>query len=93
MHLKFASVDEKYIKDQVKKGFYTSETELVKNAVRHFREEEEKKARFYAAVKVGDDQISRGETVLLTDELVESLGKRAIEQAKKGKKPNPDVTP
>ena len=55
MHLKFAPVDEKFIKEKIDSGFYSSETELVKDAVRHMREEEAKFNRFEAAVRIGDE--------------------------------------
>lgn len=92
MHLKFASVDEKYIKEKIKSGFYSNETELVKDAVRHMREEDEKIKRFQAAVRIGDEQIDNGETVPYSKDLMEKATKSAIKRARKGEKPNPDVT-
>ena len=63
MHVRFSEVDENYIKNKVLSGFYASENEVVRDAVRRMREEEERIARFQAAVRIGDEQIERGETV------------------------------
>ncbi len=84
MHIRFADIDEKFIKNQVHGGYYTNETELVRDAVRRMREEDEKKTQFYEAVMLGDEAIERGETVTLTSELIENIKKRAINKAKKG---------
>ena len=54
MHIEFANVDEKYIKDSVKNGYYRSEAEAVRDAVRRMREQEEaKRARLLDALQLG----------------------------------------
>lgn len=94
MHVRFSDVDEYYIKAKVESGFYTSENEVVRDAVRRMREDEERIARFQAAVRLGDEQIERGETVPYSKELMEQIGQRAVQRAKQGKKiDNPDVLP
>ena len=94
MHVRFSDVDEHYIKGKVKSGFYTSENEVVRDAVRRMREEEERITRFQATVRIGDEQIERGETVPYSKELIEQIGQRAVQRAKQGKKiDNPDVLP
>ncbi|MGR3318515.1 MAG: ribbon-helix-helix domain-containing protein [Candidatus Anammoxibacter sp.] len=84
MHIRFTDIDENFIKSQVHDGFYTNETELVRDAVRRMREENEKKRRFYEAVMRGDEAIERGETVPLTSDLMANIKKRAIGKTKKG---------
>mgnify|MGYP001564736194 CR=1 FL=1 len=75
-------------------GFYSSETELVKDAVRHMREEEEKFKRFQAAVRVGDEQITNGKAVVYSRDLMTKIEQRAVKKAQQGKKVNnPDVIP
>jgi Arc/MetJ-type ribon-helix-helix transcriptional regulator len=69
-------------------GFYSSETELVKDAVRHMREEEEKFKHFQAAVRVGDEQIANGETVSYSGDLMTKIEQRAVKKAQQGKKVN-----
>jgi antitoxin ParD1/3/4 len=94
MHVRFSEVDEHYIKDKVASGVYTSENEVVRDAVRRMREEDERLARFQAAVHIGDEQIARGETVSYNKELMEQIGQRAVQRAKQGTPiDNPDVLP
>jgi antitoxin ParD1/3/4 len=94
MHVRLSEVDENYIKGKVEGGFYTSENEAVRDAVRRMREEEERIARFQAAVRIGDEQIERGDTVPYSKELMEQISQRAVQRAKQGKKiDNPDVLP
>jgi antitoxin ParD1/3/4 len=81
MHIRFAEVDEQFIKSQVESGFYTNETELVRDAVRRMREAEERKAQFLAAVRLGVAQAERGETVSYSDELMEAISQRAAARA------------
>lgn len=51
-------------------------------------------ARFRAAVRIGDEQIERGETGPYSKELMEQIGQRAVQHAKQGKKiDNPAVLP
>lgn len=94
MHVKFPEVDEKFIKSQVVDGFYTNETELVRDAVRRMREEGQKEKRLYEAVMLGDQAIERGATVPYSRELMDDIRKRAIQKAKSGEKvTNADVVP
>jgi len=86
MHLRFSDVDEHYIKGKVESGFYTSENEVVRDAVRRMREEEERIARFQAAVRLGDEQIARGDTLPYSKELFEQIEQRAIQRAMNGEK-------
>ena len=94
MHVRLSEVDENYIKGKVESGFYTSENEVVRDAVRRMREEEERIARFQAAVRIGDEQIERGDTVPYSKELMEHISQRAVQRAQQGKPiDNPDVLP
>ncbi len=94
MHVRLSEVDENYIKGKVESGFYTSENEVVRDAVRRMREEEERIARFQAAVRIGDEQIARGDTVPYSQELMEHISQRAVQRATQGKPiDNPDVLP
>ncbi len=84
MHIRFSNIDNKFIKNLVHDGYYTNETELVRDAVRRMREENEKKKQFFDAVMLGDEAIERGDTQTLTSELMENIKKRAIKKANKG---------
>ena len=66
MHVRFADVDENFIKAEVHNGFYVNETELIRDAVRRLREDKERAKRFQEAVSKGVQAIEQGETVELT---------------------------
>jgi len=84
MHVRFADVDEDFIKTEVQSGFYTNETELVRDAVRRMREGKERASRFQEAVARGIQAVERGETVVLTQDLLQEIKQDAIRKAKNG---------
>jgi antitoxin ParD1/3/4 len=84
MHVRFADVDENFIKAEVQSGFYTNETELVRDAVRRMREEKEHARRFQEAVARGIQAVERGETVALTPDLLQEIKQDAIRKARNG---------
>lgn len=94
MHIELANVDEKYIKDCVKNGYYRSEAEAVRDAVRRMREQEEiKRVRLLDAVRLGMEDIEAGRMVPYTPELLNQIEQEARKHAAEGRKPNPDVAP
>jgi antitoxin ParD1/3/4 len=84
MHVRFADVDENFIKTEVQGGFYTNETELVRDAVRRMREEKEHARRFQEAIAKGIRAVERGETVALTPDLLQEIKQDAIRKARNG---------
>ena len=84
MHVRFADVDENFIKTEVQSGFYTNETELVRDAVRRMREEKERARRFQEAIAKGIRAVERGETVALTPDLLQEIKQDAIRKARNG---------
>ena len=84
MHVRFAEVDENFIKTEVEHGFYTSETELVRDAVRRLREDKQRGNPFYAAVMKGVADIEAGRTTPLTPELMEELKQDGYNRARQG---------
>ena len=93
MDIRFPDVDESYIKAKVEAGFYMNETELVRDAVRHMREEEERKNQFLTAIKVGQDQIASGRHRELTPEVLSEIRQTATRKAQEGHNPKSDVLP
>lgn len=85
MFERLAEADRNFIKTQVDKGFYTSEIEVVRDAVRRMREEKERIARFHAAVMQGEAAIQEERTSLLTPELMHQLMQDGFEASKAGK--------
>ena len=84
MHIRFANVDDDFIKAEVQSGFYTNETELVRDAVRRMREEKERAKRFQEAVAKGIQAVERGETVAFTQDLLQEIKQEAIRKAQNG---------
>ncbi|HUY68214.1 MAG TPA: type II toxin-antitoxin system ParD family antitoxin [Alphaproteobacteria bacterium] len=93
MHINLSPEMEKYLESKVAEGFYGNASEVVRDALRRLREDDRKIAALRAAVKVGEEQIARGESQPLTPELIEEITQQAIANAKAGKKINPDVLP
>ena len=94
MHIEFAPVDEKYIKESVKNGYFKSEAEAVRYAVRAAREQaEEKKLRLLQALKLGEDDVAAGRVTRYTSELFDQIMEEAKIHAAEGRKPKSDVIP
>lgn len=79
MHIRFAEMDEQFIRAQIASGYYTNETELVRDAVRRMREST---PPFYTAVMEGEAAIARGETTPYSPALMNTIKKRAATKAK-----------
>jgi putative addiction module CopG family antidote len=93
MNVRFPEVDEHYIKTKVEAGFYVNETELVRDAVRHMREEDERKNQFLSAIKVGQDQVASGQHRELTPDVLSELRQNATRKIQEGHNPKSDVLP
>ena len=92
MHVDIPPRLEAFIQDQISAGAYGSAAEVVRDAIRRLEQEQNKLEVLRAAVRAGDEQLDRGEGVLLTDALMEKIESNAIKRHKKGEKPNSDVT-
>jgi len=93
MHINLSQEMEQYLQNKVGTGFYSNASEVVRDAIRRMREEDEKLAALRAAVQVGDDQLDRGEGVPYTPERLATITEKALSSARHGKKVNPDVAP
>jgi len=96
MHIRFAEADQNFISTQAQQGFYTNETEVVRDAVRRLREQREvQQSAFYRAVEKGLEQVERGETIPFSRELMEEINSQAIARVASGEKItyDPDVIP
>jgi antitoxin ParD1/3/4 len=82
MNINFPPVDESYIKTKVRSGFYSNATELIRDAVRRMREQDEQRSRLLVALKKGEEDIAAGRYKLYSPELQSEI----IE-------PKRDVTP
>lgn len=94
MNINFPPVDENFIKGMVDGGYYSNATEVIRDAVRRLRQQEEaQRMRLAAALELGERTIREGRTTAYTPELLERIEQNAREQAAEGRKPNPDVCP
>jgi antitoxin ParD1/3/4 len=99
MNINFPPMDEKYIKEMVKKGYYSNATEVVRDAVRRQREknvsEYDVEKRLYDAIKKGEADIKAGRTVPYDKNFWKRIEKNARARIKSGKpiKYDPDVIP
>jgi antitoxin ParD1/3/4 len=94
MKIAFAEQDALFIQNQVKQGFYSNATELVRDAVRRLREQQSHTDRLLAALDVGMQDIEAGRVVPYTPRLMEEIRLQAIENATHGKEVyRPDVIP
>lgn len=88
MHIKFSDIDDKFIKNTVAKGYYTSETELVRDAVRKLRENTGLDT-MHNLLSVGLQQIEKGDTVPYSAAFMDTAVKQAQKDHQSGK-PIPD---
>ncbi|MCK5284489.1 MAG: type II toxin-antitoxin system ParD family antitoxin [Alphaproteobacteria bacterium] len=92
MHIDIPPKLEAFIQNQISVGAYSSAAEVVRDAIRRMEQEQNKLEVLRTAVRAGDKQLDHGESVLLTDALMEEIENNAIKRHKKGEKPNADVT-
>lgn len=94
MNVNFPPVDENYIKAKINAGFYSNATELVRDAVRRLREQDDGLyVRLMAALEVGKRAMREGRTVPYTPQLLDQIEQNARNKAAEGTEPNPDVCP
>lgn len=63
MNINFPPVDDGYIKAKVESGYYSNATEMVRDAVRRMREQDDRHNRLLAALEIGERDIAAGHTV------------------------------
>jgi len=93
MNINLSPEMEKFVQSKVDTGFYSNASEVVRDAIRRMREEEEKVAAMRAALKIGDDQLDKGQGVAYTSDLIKRTAEKAKDNARRGRKVNPDVIP
>jgi len=92
MNINFPSIDESFIKNMVEGGYYSNATELVRDAVRRLRQQDNGAyAGLMAALETGELAVKEGRTIAYTPEFLDDCEKRAHENLAHGLKPNPDV--
>jgi len=93
MHVNLSPEMESFIKAKVASGFYGNATEVIRDAIRRMQAEENRVAAWQAAIKVGDDQLERGEGVAYSARMLEDITHSAIGAMHSGKPMDPDALP
>jgi antitoxin ParD1/3/4 len=81
------------IRRKVQRGQFPDEGEVVREAIRLLDERELQLDALRAMIRVGLDELDRGEGVEWTPELMERLSREADEMYRRGELPNADVCP
>jgi antitoxin ParD1/3/4 len=93
MHINLSPEMEKFVQSKVDSGFYSNASEVIRDAIRRMREDEDKIAALRKALQVGDDQLDKGEGAQYSPELLTRLTEKAKDNARRRKKKDPDVVP
>ena len=93
MHINLSPEVEKYLQSKVDSGFYSNASEVVRDAIRRMWEEDEKLEKLRIAVKLGDEQLDKGEGIAYTKDRLTYITDKAFDNAMKGKKVKSDVKP
>lgn len=83
---------EAVIRERVDGGKYPNAEEVVQAALRLLKERDDLE-ELRAKVKIGLDQLDRGEGVVLTPAVYEQILENARQRYRDGAQPNPDVLP
>jgi len=93
MNINFPPVDSGYIKTKVEGGYYSNATEMVRDAVRRMREQDDHYGRLLAALEIGERDITAGRTVPYTPDLLKQIEQEARTHAANNRPTNTDVVP
>ncbi len=93
MHVNLSPEMESFVKSKVATGFYGNATEVIRDALRRMQAEDGRVAAWKAAVKVGDDQLDRGEGIAYTAATLKEIAESAIDTLHSGEPMDPDVLP
>lgn len=93
MHVNLSPEMEGFIKTKVASGFYGNATEVIRDAIRRMQAEESRVAAWQAAIKVGDEQLNRGEGIAYTPETLSDITQSAISAMHSGTPIDADVLP
>jgi antitoxin ParD1/3/4 len=93
MHINLSPEIEQYLQFKVGSGFYSNASEVVRDAIRRMREDDERLEKLRAAVQIGDKQLDQGEGLVYSNSRLETITEKAFINAGNGKKVGSDVTP
>jgi putative addiction module CopG family antidote len=93
MSIQLPSDVETKVKQQVAGGKFADEDDVVREAMPFLDERERQTEMLRVRIRVGLDELDRGEGDEWTQELMERLNREADEMYRRGELPDPDVCP
>jgi antitoxin ParD1/3/4 len=94
MNVNFPPVDDSYIRAKVADGFYSNATELVRDAVRRLREQDDRQyAHLVAALEAGEQALRDGRQSVYSAALMDEIEQEARQFTADGGRPDPNVCP
>ncbi len=85
MNLSLDTSSETLIRQKVESGLYRDAGEVVREALRLLDERDRRAEALRAELRIGLDQVERGELIDYTPELLEELSRQAEDDARDGK--------
>jgi antitoxin ParD1/3/4 len=92
MNIQLSPEIEHYLQVKVSTGFYHNAAEVIRDAIRRMKEEDGRLSLLKEAVRVGDEQIDRGEGIIYSQERLDAISEKALANARNGKQVNPYVS-
>jgi antitoxin ParD1/3/4 len=87
MNIVFPPVDAQFIKSKVEDGYYSNATELVRDAVRRLREQDNRRYdELMAAIAEGEADLAAGRYEEYTPKLLKTITNEVLAEHRKGKK-------
>ena len=93
MHVNLSPEMEGFVKGNVETCSYGSATDVIRDALRGTQAEDARVAAWKAALKVGDDQLDRGEGIAYTPDALKDITDTALSAMHRGQRVEPDVLP
>lgn len=81
------------IRARVARGDFPDAGEVVREAMRLLEEQERQLDEFRSKLRIGLDQLDRGEGVPYTPELMARIRRDVADRFRRGEQPDPDVCP
>lgn len=93
MHVNLSPEMETFINGKVAGRFYGNATEVIRDAIRRMQAEESRVQAWRAAIKKGDNELDRGESLSYDAEALAEITDSAIGSMRSGAAMDPDVLP
>jgi antitoxin ParD1/3/4 len=90
MHINLSPEMEQFVQSKVDSGFYNNASDVIRDAIRRMREEDNKVAALRSALKAGDDELDAGKGIPYGRATLTAAAEKARDNAKSGKKVKSD---